>query len=154
MELHFLTRNQDILDILAYGYKRSGFYIIVPAVFHEILDSLPCLWRKLDLIKNDGRLSLFQFGSVFKLQAHENTVQVGHVIEQVPDFCRTGSKIHQYVGLVFIGRKLFGYGGLSNTSCALYQYGCPAFIRPLPLQQLLVYFSFEYHITVFNREQR
>ena len=53
---------------------------------HFIVVFSALLRGKLDFIENDGRFPLFQLDTVFKLQAHEYTVKVGDVIEQIPDF--------------------------------------------------------------------
>jgi len=47
------------------------------------------------------------------------------------------------MSFVFVSCKLFSNGGFPDTSRTLYQYGSPAFIRPLPLQKLIIYFPFE-----------
>ena len=52
----------------------------------------------------------------------------------------------------------FSDGGFPDTSRTLYQYGSPAFIRPLPLQKLIIYFPFEYHISaqlsIWDKDKR
>ena len=53
------------------------------------------------------------------------------------------------MSVIFVCRKLFGNGGLTDTPCALYQHGCSAFICPLPSQKFIVNFPFEYHKLTF-----
>ena len=65
------------------SYQRN---IVIYAVFYKIFDSLSYLRGKLDFIENDDWFPLFQLDTVFKLQAHENTVTDGNVIEQITDF--------------------------------------------------------------------
>ena len=59
------------------------------------------------------------------------------------------AKSTKYMSVIFVCRKLFGNGGLTDTPCALYQHGCSAFICPLPSQKLIVNFPFEYHRLTF-----
>ena len=53
------------------------------------------------------------------------------------------------MSVIFVCRKLFSNGGLTDTPCALYQHRCSALICPLPSQKLIVNFPFEYHKLTF-----
>lgn len=135
------------------GYKRACFHIIISAVLHKVLDGLPRFRGELYLIKDDDGFPLFQLHSILQLQTHENATEIGDVVKQIPDFGRTRGKIHQYMGIVFVCSKLFGNGGLPDTPRALYQHGCPSFVRPLPLEQVFIDFPFEYHGSDFVRDK-
>ena len=62
--------------------KRSGFYVIISAVFHKIFDRLSSQRTFLDFVKNDCRLTRAKCNVILLLQFEKNGIQIREIVPQ------------------------------------------------------------------------
>jgi hypothetical protein len=65
---------------------------------------------KLNLVKNDERLTFNQLHIVCQLKPQKNVVKVGNIVEEVLDFLRACGKINEDERFIFVSREGFHNG--------------------------------------------
>ena len=145
-----LAGNHDILYILPDRQERAGLDVIIPAIFHKILDGLTRIRTLLHFVKYYGRLPFDQFHFVYDLKTREEIVRVGDVVKQLPHLLATSGKVQYHMAFVLRLYKSSDQSRFTDATRALNQQRRPAHRAGLPLEHLLIQFSLEYHYQSFS----
>ena len=117
LEMPFLGRDDDVLDISVDGNQRPRLDVMVASVRDKILDQLPGFRTPLHLIKHDEAFSLVQNPSVGNHQQIEESVEVvGAVYNRINDALLGSVEVDENIRFVFALRELFYDGTLADTT--------------------------------------
>ena len=132
----FLGGNDDIAYVLLDGNERPGFNVIIPAIRHQILDSLPSTWKPLYLIEDQYRLTDRHIP--YSCQCLQFLKELVHIIkiinEQVFNRRTCLAEIDYDVTFVLILCKRFDKETLPDTTRAFHQDCSGSVGRLLPIQ--------------------
>ena len=112
----------------------------------KAFESLPSLWKKLNFVQDDERLSTIQLRLVLKLKLSKEAIQIAQTVDkQIFDNLVCLVKTNQDVALVGFASQLLRKRCLAYTSGTFEEQGVVRRVLLLSLEHFLENFSLEYH---------